>query len=131
MQVILLIDGYGTLQARLWASEAQIDQVIQQASDILHTNPRQSVTAEQRANLAVRIAAAKVNITDFGLEVTSKVYELQGARSISGKNGFDVAYRDLRTHSLHDPIAHKRAEVGRFALLGPREDGWPTPSWYT
>ncbi|UZJ54025.1 hypothetical protein CBS101457_003345 [Exobasidium rhododendri] len=122
-------DGYGTLQARLWASEAQVDQVVQQASDILHTEPRQSVTAEQRANLAVRIAAAKVNITDFGLEVTSKVYELQGARSIKGR--FDVAYRDLRTHTLHDPIAHKRAEVGRFALLGPRQDGWPTPSWYT
>lgn len=119
------------MQARLWASEAQIDQVVEEASRILHTAPRQSVTAEQRAKLAVQIAAAKVNITDFGLEVTSKVYELQGARSISAKHGFDVAYRDLRTHSLHDPIAHKRAEVGRFAVNGPSEDGWPIPSWYT
>lgn len=89
------------------------------------------MTAEQRAKLAVRIAAAKVNAVDFGLKVTSKIYELQGARSISAKNGFDVAYRDLRTHSLHDPIAHKRAEVGRFAVNGPSEDGWPTPTWYT
>lgn len=89
------------------------------------------MTAAQRAELAVQVAAAKVNITDFGLDVTSKLYELQGARSVSGKYGFDVAWRDLRTHSLHDPIAHKRAEVGRYALFGPGQDGWPTPTWYT
>ncbi|KAK0530274.1 hypothetical protein OC835_001140 [Tilletia horrida] len=124
-------DGYGTLQARLWASAAQIDAVIAEGAAILHTNPRQNVTAEQRALWAVHIAAAKLNIVDFGLDVTSKVYEFSGARAVSGKYGFDLAWRDLRTHALHDPIAHKRAEVGRFALNGPGADGWPTPSWYT
>lgn len=124
-------EGYGTLQARLWASEAQIDSVIALASSILHNEDRTSVTAEQRAHLAVRVAAAKVNAVDFGLDVTSKVFELQGARSVAGKYGFDLAYRDLRTHSLHDPLPHRRSEVGRFALLGPGEQGWPTPSWYS
>ncbi|CAD6893643.1 unnamed protein product [Tilletia laevis] len=124
-------DGYGTLQARIWASAAQIEAVVKEGSAILHTQPRQNVTAEQRALWAVHIAAAKLNITDFGLELTSKIYELSGARAVSGKYGFDLAWRDLRTHTLHDPIAHKRAEVGRFALHGPGADGWPTPSWYT
>ncbi|CAO1624414.1 unnamed protein product [Sympodiomycopsis kandeliae] len=124
-------EGYGTLQARLWASEAQIDAVVDLASSILHTPQRESVTAEQRANCAVKVAASKVNIADFGLDVVTKVYEYQGARSVSGKYGFDLAFRDLRTHLLHDPIAHKRAEVGRFALNGPGPDGWPQPTWYT
>ncbi|KAK0548909.1 hypothetical protein OC846_002507 [Tilletia horrida] len=124
-------DGYGTLQARIWASAAQIEKVVTEGSAILHTQPRQAVTAEQRALWAVHIAAAKLNITDFGLELTSKIYELSGARAVSGKYGFDLAWRDLRTHTLHDPIAHKRAEVGRFALHGPGADGWPTPTWYT
>lgn len=79
----------------------------------------------------MQVAATKVVIADLGLEVTSKVYEYQGARSVAGKYGFDTAYRDLRTHTLHDPIAHKRAEVGRFALNGPGKDGWPEPTWYT
>ncbi|PWN53228.1 acyl-CoA dehydrogenase NM domain-like protein [Violaceomyces palustris] len=122
--------GYGDLQSRLWAAEAFIDKVVLQANEILHTEPRQKVTAEQRAHFAVRVAAAKVNAVDFGLEVTSKAYELMGARAVSGKYGFDVAFRDLRTHSLHDPIAHKRAEVGRYALH-PGQDGWPVPTWYT
>lgn len=120
---------YGTLQSKVWASAAFIEQVVDLASSILHSD-RRSVTAEQRGEFAVRVAAAKVGIVDTGLELTSKVYELQGARSIAAKYGYDLAYRDLRTHSLHDPIAHKRAEVGRYALHGAPE-GFPTPTWYT
>lgn len=41
-----------------------------------------------------------------------------GARSIAHKAGFDHFWRNVRTHSLHDPVAHKRAEVGRFVLSG-------------
>ncbi|KDN52134.1 acyl-CoA dehydrogenase NM domain-like protein [Tilletiaria anomala UBC 951] len=120
---------YGTLQSKVWASAALIEQVIDLGASILHSD-RRSVTAEQRGEFAVRVAASKVGIVDTGLEVTSKVYELQGARSIAAKYGFDLAWRDLRTHSLHDPIAHKRAEVGRYALHGQPE-GHSTPTWYT
>lgn len=124
-------EGYGTLQARLWASEAQIDAVVAQMSGLLHQEPREAVTAAQRADIAVRVAAAKVNVADFGLDVVTRTYELQGARSISGKLGMDLAWRDLRTHLLHDPLPHRRAEVGRYVLAGGEEEGWPTPSWYS
>ncbi|PWN38727.1 acyl-CoA dehydrogenase NM domain-like protein [Ceraceosorus guamensis] len=124
---VYIQEGYGTLQARLWASEAQFSNVVREASALLHTSPRQKVTAEQRSHLAIQVAAAKVVIADLGLEITSKVYEYMGARAVSGKYGFDVAFRDLRTHTLHDPIAHKRSEVGRFALNGQG----PEPTWYT
>ncbi|KAJ1026878.1 hypothetical protein NDA16_002174 [Ustilago loliicola] len=123
--------GYGDLQAKLWATASFIENVVNEASQILHTSPRQKITEEQRAKFAVRVAAAKVNAVDVGLAITSQIYELTGARAVAGKYGFDVAFRDLRTHSLHDPIAHKRAEVGRFTLHGPGKDGWPTPTWYT
>lgn len=123
--------GYGELQARVWAAAALIENTVEEAAGILHTEPRQAITEEQRAHFAVHVAASKVNAVDVGLQVTSQIYELTGARAVAGKYGFDVAYRDLRTHSLHDPIAHKRAEVGRYALHGPGKDGWPTPTWYT
>lgn len=123
--------GYGELQARVWASAALIENAVEEAAGILHTEPRQAITEEQRAHFAVHVAASKVNAVDVGLQVTNQIYELTGARAVAGKYGFDVAYRDLRTHSLHDPIAHKRAEVGRYALHGPGKDGWPTPTWYT
>ncbi|MFC7342929.1 hypothetical protein [Saccharopolyspora griseoalba] len=40
--------------------------------------------------------------------------------------GPDICWRDLRAHSQHDPVACKRLEVGRNALLGEL----PEPTWY-
>jgi len=97
-------ETYGLLQARIWATAAQVNEVIELASEILHTEPRAKITEEQRAEFAVRVAAAKINAQDFGLEVTSKVFELQGARSLSGKYGYDVAWRDLRTREYSKKI---------------------------
>lgn len=73
------------------------------------------------------IAAAKQVAIDAGLEIGTKVYDLTGARATSNKVGLDIFWRNIRTHSLHDPVAHKRAEVGRYALLGEI----PAPTWYT
>lgn len=123
--------GYGDLQSQLWGVEAQVDVVASRLSALLHIEPRESVTAAQRAHAAVRIAAAKIRAIDVGLEVTSRIFELTGARAVAGKYGFDVAWRDLRTHSLHDPVAHKRTEVGRYVLAGEKETGFPEPTWYT
>jgi len=40
---------------------------------------------------------------------------------------FDRFWRNLRTHTLHDPVDYKLRELGRFALL----DEIPTPSFYS
>ncbi|GAA5849020.1 hypothetical protein JCM3766R1_005428 [Sporobolomyces carnicolor] len=118
---------YGTLQSRVWAVEAQVDSLAREISQILTRSDRESVTEQERGRIAVRIAGAKVTSTEVALEVTTKIYEVLGARSISFKAGFDHFFRNVRTHTLHDPVAHKRAEVGRYALLGQI----PTPTWYT
>ena len=85
------------------------------------------VTEQERGEAAVVIAAAKQVAIDVGLEIGTKVYDLTGARATSNKVGLDIFWRNIRTHSLHDPVAHKRAEVGRYALLGEI----PAPTWYT
>jgi alkylation response protein AidB-like acyl-CoA dehydrogenase len=41
--------------------------------------------------------------------------------------GLDRFFRDVRTHTLHDPVAYKNRELGRFQLL----DEVPEPTWYT
>lgn len=55
------------------------------------------------------------------------MYEVTGARATASSVGLDRFWRNVRTHSLHDPIAYKRREVGVFALL----DEVPEPTWYT
>ncbi|KAF7973576.1 hypothetical protein HWV62_14854 [Athelia sp. TMB] len=120
-------DIYGTLQAKVWGLEAQLDSVGELLRAVLDRKDRESLTADERGRLAVRVAAGKVQAIDVALDVTARIYEAMGARSIAHKAGFDHFWRNARTHSLHDPVAHKRAEVGRYVLLGEQ----PTPTWYT
>lgn len=118
--------GYGDLQAKLWADEALIDVVDREISMILHAD-RKALTEQARGEVAVRIAAAKVRIAEDGLEIGTKIYELTGARASASKYGFDIFWRNLRTHTLHDPLPYKKKEVGEYVLLGQL----PEPSWYT
>lgn len=85
------------------------------------------MTAEERGEVAEWVASVKVVTTDVGLRVTSGVFEVVGARATSLKVGLDRFWRDIRTHTLHDPVAYKNREQGRYVLLGEQ----PTPSWYT
>ena len=88
---------------------------------------RDILTAQRRGEVAAYVAHVKVVTTELGLEVTSGVFEMLGARATSKKYGFDRFWRDIRTHTLHDPVAYKKREVGRYALLGDI----PEPTWYT
>jgi len=63
---------YGTLQAKLWAVEAQVDALASKIGSILIREDRASVTDTERGEIAVRIAGAKVTSTDVALEVTNK-----------------------------------------------------------
>jgi len=121
-----LLEGYGELQSKLWADEALIDAVGDEISAVLHA-PREQLTERRRGEIAVRIAAAKARISDDGLETATKIFELTGSRATSNSVGLDIFWRNLRTHSLHDPAPYKRREVGQFVLLNEV----PEPTWYT
>jgi alkylation response protein AidB-like acyl-CoA dehydrogenase len=121
-----ILDGYGDLQAKLWAAEALVDKAGLEIEQVLHDD-RESLTPQRRGELAVLVAAAKQRIVDTGLEIATRIFELTGARATANKVGLDIYWRNLRTHSLHDPIAYKRVEVGRYALQGEL----PEPTWYT
>lgn len=88
---------------------------------------RAAISAQRRGELATLVASVKVVTTDTGLTVTSGIFEMLGARATAKKYGFDRYWRDVRTHSLHDPVAYKKREVGRWHLLGEI----PEPTWYT
>lgn len=121
-----ILEAYGDFRSRLWATEALIDRVNEQLSALLHA-PRETVTMAQRGDVAVRISAAKQRIIKDGLEICTRVFDVMGARATASRYGFDRFWRNLRTHSLHDPVAYKAREVGRYALLGEH----PQPSFYT
>ncbi|RSM19475.1 hypothetical protein CDV31_001635 [Fusarium ambrosium] len=119
-------EGYGRLQASLWAAEALVDRTAERISKLIHA-PREELTQEARGEIAVQVAASKATAIEAAINVSSKFFELTGASSGLSKYGFDRFWRNTRLHSLHDPIAYKFREVGSWALLGEI----PEPSWYT
>ncbi|TDD08377.1 monooxygenase [Saccharopolyspora terrae] len=121
-----VLEGYGDLQSKLWAAETLTDAAGANLAQLLHAD-RESVTREQRGRAAVLVSAAKQRAIDVGLEIANRVFELTGARATANSVGMDLYWRNLRTHSLHDPVAYKRVEVGRYTLRGDL----PTPSPYS
>jgi alkylation response protein AidB-like acyl-CoA dehydrogenase len=121
-----ILEAYGDFRSRLWAAEALIEQVNSELAGLLHGR-REDVTFPQRGEVGVRISAAKQRIIRDGLDVCSRIFEVMGARATAAEYGFDRFWRNLRTHSLHDPVAYKAREVGRYVLLGEL----PQPSFYT
>ena len=88
---------------------------------------KRDITAEQRGEVAEWVASVKVVATDTVLRVTSGVFEVTGARVTGVKVGLDRFWRDVRTHTLHDPVAYKEEELGRYSVEGKV----PDPTWYT
>ncbi|TFW31284.1 acyl-CoA dehydrogenase family protein [Duganella callida] len=86
-----------------------------------------AVTAQQRGALAVTVAEAKVLAHRAGVEVSSEIFELTGARSTSAKYGFDRFWRNARVHTLHDPVDYKIRDLGRYAFDGTL----PEPTAYS
>lgn len=75
-----------------------------------------SLTDDQRAEAAIAVYEAKYLTTRVALDATSRLFEIQGARATTAAYGFDRHWRNVRTHSVHDPVAYKAREVGDWAL---------------
>jgi len=116
---------YGELGSALLAVEALVDKANEQLS-VAYQNP-DTITERSRGELMVLVAASKAQATQVALDTTSRVFEVTGARATAAKVGLDRFWRDVRTHTLHDPVAYKLREVGDYTL----NDRIPTPGWYS
>ncbi|KAL3476898.1 acyl-CoA dehydrogenase/oxidase [Aspergillus californicus] len=124
-----ILERYGNFFAHLRAAESLADTAGSRLSALYekHSSNRAALSAEERGDIAEWVASVKVVTTDVGLRVTAGVFEVTGARATALGVGLDRFWRDIRTHTLHDPVAYKNRELGRFVLLGEV----PVPSWYT
>jgi alkylation response protein AidB-like acyl-CoA dehydrogenase len=103
------------LQAELAAER------LQQAWD------KPALGAAERGDVALLIAEARVAAARAALEITSQVFEAMGARATASRYGFDRFWRNVRVHSLHDPLDYKVRDIGQWLTSGVA----PTPSLYS
>jgi len=107
---------YGRLVARLRAAEALADQA--GAALVAADEAGDDLTWHERGELAELVAALKVVSSDLAVEATSAVFEVTGARATSNRVGLDRFWRNVRTHTLHDPVQYKAREVGDHFVNG-------------
>jgi alkylation response protein AidB-like acyl-CoA dehydrogenase len=103
---------YGELVAELAASLAlarAVDDRLQEALD-----RTEALTADERA---VETFKSKVHATRTALAVTNKIFVVTGSRATASKYGFDLYWRNVRTHTLQDPVLYKAREIGEYFLL--------------
>ncbi|XAH22554.1 acyl-CoA dehydrogenase family protein [Xylophilus sp. GW821-FHT01B05] len=106
----------GELWASLQAAIALSDQThaaFQQAWDL-----GAALTAEQRATLAIRIASARTQAARVSLHLTAQIFELVGARATASRHGLDRFWRNVRVHTLHDPLDYRHQGIGAWLLAG-------------
>ncbi|KAE9977031.1 hypothetical protein EG328_002300 [Venturia inaequalis] len=124
-----ILSTYGNFHAHLRAATALTDRAGALASHLYttHGQNRSALTAQERGEFAEEVASAKVVTTDTGLRVTAGIFEVTGASATRSAIGLDRFWRDIRTHTLHDPVSYKNRELGRYQLFGEI----PEVTWYT
>ena len=120
-----ILANYGSFFVNLQAAQALTDiagESLQRAWEC-----GDAITENQRGKCALDVATSKVTSNNVGLEITSRMFEVMGARAAAGPARIDRFWRNMRTHSLHDPVDYKIRELGDWAL----NRQLPKPSFYS
>ncbi len=99
----------------------QLLYVAARALEHAHENPA------LRPEAAIAVYRAKVFATETALDVTSRIFQIMGARAAGKRsNNLDRYWRNVRTFTLHDPVDWKRHTIGKYLLEGTS----PPVGWY-
>lgn len=111
-----LIGRVGQLAARLHAAELLLDRGARAIDTAAAAEP---LTA---ADVSVALAAAdasKALGSDLALEIANEVIGLGGTRSADDHLNLHRHWRNIRTHTVHDPVRWRYHRLGDFVLNGP------------
>jgi alkylation response protein AidB-like acyl-CoA dehydrogenase len=119
-----ILRKYGELWIQAEAASSLADEVALELDQAWKKG--KELTSDERGELAVRVASANVFSGDVALDVTSSIFEVMGARSTSAKYRYDRFWRNVRTHTLHNPAEYKLRNIGEWVL----NEQYPTPNPY-
>lgn len=111
----LTLQGVGEVSLRLRAAEA----LLRRAGRTVDT-ARATPDEDSVARASVAVAEARILTTEAGLLAGTRLLEYGGASATGAEDGLDRHWRDVRTHTLHDPVRWKYQAVGRYHLTGER-----------
>lgn len=116
---------YGELHVAVAAADALGAQALRRLQNAWERG--RALSADERGETALAVAAYKVSAARAGLDAASRLFDVAGAKATAAHYGFDRFWRNIRTHSLHDPLDYKLKELGAWALTGEQ----PQPGFYS
>lgn len=112
-----IVRRFGELTAKLWALEALL---ARGAALVDEGQAAEELSRDAAAQASLTVAAAKALAQEFGVEIAGGIFELTGTSGTDGEVNLDRHWRNVRTHSLHDPARWKYVHLGNHTLRGTR-----------
>jgi len=112
----IIIRQYGELGIELEAAVSLVDRAMVQVDEAYAKGF--DMTAEERGEAGYIVTSANVFSGNASLNICSRVFEVMGARATANKHGFDRFWRNVRTHTLHNPAEYKVLTAGNYILNG-------------
>jgi SfnB family sulfur acquisition oxidoreductase len=84
-----------------------------------------ALTDENTAAASLAVAEAKAYSQEVAVQIASDVLELAGTSAADARHGLDRHWRNVRTHSLHDPARWKYVHIGNHTLNGTNPPRYP------
>ncbi|TCL71470.1 SfnB family sulfur acquisition oxidoreductase [Rhizobium sp. BK251] len=109
----LALHHIGEVKVRLRAAEALL---VRAAAAV--DAAQEDMNADSVARASIAVAEAKILATKAGLLAANKLFELSGTSSTLSEDNLDRYWRNVRTHTLHDPVRWKYQAIGNYYLNG-------------
>ncbi|HET6353919.1 acyl-CoA dehydrogenase family protein [Streptomyces sp.] len=111
-----VLTAFGELTVLTRSAAALTDQALEAVHGGLASG--EDLTYDEYAEISVLVAMAEAAASRAAQESTARALDIVGARSASSRLGFDRFWRNARTHTLYEPVAHRLRDVGDYFLNG-------------
>lgn len=111
-----MLTAYGELTILTRSASALTDQALEAVQGGLTSGG--DLTYDDYADISVLVAMAEAAASRAAQESTTRALDIIGTRSTSSRLGFDRFWRNARTHTLYEPVAHRLRDVGDYFLNG-------------
>lgn len=112
-----VVRRFGELTARLYALEALLAHGTAVVDEGL---AEAELSRDTAARASLQVAGAKALAQEYAVEIASAIFELTGTSGTDSATNLDRHWRNVRTHSLHDPARWKYVHLGNHTLHGTR-----------
>ncbi|MEU6067435.1 MULTISPECIES: acyl-CoA dehydrogenase family protein [Streptomyces] len=111
-----VLTTYGELTVLARSASALTEQALEAVRGGLARG--EDLTYDEYADISVLAAMAEAAASRAAQESTTRALDVIGSRSASSRLGFDRFWRNARTLTLYEPVAHRLRDVGDYFLNG-------------